>query len=526
MITNRLLVSDRLSDAGLKLLQETSTIEVEMKTGLSENELLEIIGNYEALIVRSQTKVTEKIITAATNLRVIGRAGIGVDNIDLQAASKKGITVLNTPLGNTVTTAEHALSLLSSSARHIHQATSSIKNGKWEKSKFTGTELWNKQLGIVGFGNIGKIVADRARGLKMNIIVTDPAITEDEAKKTGVLLASLDELLEKADFITIHAPLNKHTKHLFNDAAFKKMKKNAFIINAARGGIIDEKALAAALESNTIAGAALDVFEQEPPDPNHPLFKLDNCILTPHLGASTHEAQERVGVQIAKQVIAYLKDGSVEHGVNTPSLTSENHERLSDQIELAHRLGKLIAQLCEEPDELRVSVSGSIADLSKPLAQEALAGFLEKRLGQHISTLSAPYEAKEQNIKLKTMSEPENPIPTIRVTVSDKQGIHTATGRRSRAGALRLVALEGYPMDAALEGHVLILKNKDKPGVIGAVGTLMGRYSVNVSRLQVGLDEKCHDALALWNLDSEPPENLILEIKKIEHINSVQCVAI
>lgn len=527
MSTARVLVSDTLSDAGLQVLREASDIDFDVKVGLSEEELCALIGAYDGLIIRSDTKVTPRVLEAAERLKVIGRAGIGVDNVDLATASKRGVVVMNTPLGNAVTTAEHALALLAALARHIPQAHASLKAGRWEKSKFKGREKWNKTLGIFGLGNIGRIVADRAQGLKMKVIATDPVLSDEEAKHLGVERVSFEELLERSDFISIHAPLVPSTKHAFDDAAFRKMKPTALLVNAARGGIVDEEALARALREGLIAGAAVDVFEQEPPAPDHPLLQLDRCVCTPHLGASTYEAQERVGVQIAHQVVAFLKHGTVDNGVNVPSLPGEAAKRLGPQLEVARRLGRLLAQLSHQPREIRVTASGELADLVSPLAQETLAGFLEKLSGEPVSPLSAPYEAREREIVLTEVADPKEPLPILRVTVNDADGIHTATGRRSRGGGLRLVGLEGYEMDAVLEGPVLIIRNEDKPGVIGAIGSALGEAGVNVSRLQVGLDDETGKALAVWNLDGEVNDAVLGKLRGLnEHVRSVDYVVI
>lgn len=522
----KILVSDKLSEQGVQVLREASDVDVDVRTGLSEDELCAIIADYDGLIIRSNTKVTPRVLEAASSLKAIGRAGIGVDNVDLAVASRKGVIVMNTPLGNAVTTAEHALSLLSALARHIPQAHASMRAGKWEKSKFKGREKWNKTLGIVGLGNIGRIVADRALGLKMKVIATDPVLTDDEAERLHVQKVSFDALLARADFVSIHAPAVPSTRHLFDAEAFSKMKKTALLVNASRGGIVDENALATALREGTIAGAAVDVFETEPPPADHPLLQLDNCICTPHLGASTHEAQDRVGVQIAHQMVAFLKHGTIDNGVNVPSLPGEAVERLGPQLEVARRLGRLLAQLASEPREIRITASGPLADLVSPLAKETIAGFLEKKIGEPVTQLSAPYEAKEREIKVSEVSDPDKRLPILRVTVTDDDGLHTATGRRSRGGGLRLVGLEGYPMDAVLKGHALVVRNDDKPGVIGAIGTLLGEAGINVSRLQVGLDEETGKALAVWNLDCEVTPTMLEQLRTKTHVDSIEYVVI
>ena len=527
MSTVKVLVSDKLSDAGVQVLREASDVQVDVKTGLNEEQLCAIIGEYDGLVIRSATTVTPKVLEAATRLKVVGRAGIGVDNVDLPTASKRGVVVMNTPLGNTVTTAEHALSLLMSLARYIPRADASMKRGEWEKKAFQGTELWNKTLGVVGLGNIGKIVADRALGLKMKVIASDPVISAEEAKALGVELVSFDELLTRADFVSIHTPLVPSTKYLFNDAAFAKMKKNALLVNAARGGIVEEAALVRALESKKIRGAALDVFEKEPLPADHPLLKLENVVLAPHLGASTDEAQERVGVQIAHQIVAFLKHGTIENGVNVPSLSGDAAQKLSPHLEVARRLGRLLAQLANGPArEVRVTAYGELSSFTGPLTQEALAGYLERVTGEPVSPLSARYEAKEREIKVVEVSEPNEGLPAVRVVVSDAHDIHTATARRSRGGGLRLVGLEGYEVDAVLKGHAIVVRNEDKPGVIGAIGTILGKHGVNVSRLQVGLDEETSKALALWNVDNEVAPAVLEELRKLPNVSSVGYVTL
>ena len=526
MASYKVLVSDKLAEEGLEVLRSAEGFDVQVKTDLSEDELCDIIGQFDGLVIRSGTKVTAKVLEAAKSLKVIGRAGIGVDNVDLAAASKAGVVVMNTPFGNAVTTAEHALSLLDALCRNIPQATASMKAGKWEKKKFQGREKWGKTLGIVGLGNIGKIVADRARGLHMKVIASDPVISKDEADSIDVELVTFDELLERADFVTIHAPLVPSTKHIFDAAAFDKMKKEALLVNAARGGIVDEDALVAALKEGKIAGAALDVFETEPPPADHPIFALENAIATPHLGASTHEAQTRVGVEICEQLVKYLQDGLVENGVNVPAMSDDAAERVGPVIEVAQRLGALLGQLSDSPREVRVTASGAIADLVSPLAREVLAAFLGKLTGEEVNPLSALYEARDRKIELVEVRAPEDERPDLRITVNDADGIHTATGRRSRSGELRLVGLEGYPMDAVLKGHALIITNDDKPGVIGAVGSVLGKSGVNVARLQVGLDEETARALMLWNVSEAIPPTVLDQIRALDHIQSARLVSV
>jgi len=520
----RVLVSDKLAEAGLQVLRDAPGVDLELRPGMSEDELCEIIGDYDGLIIRSATQVTPRVIEKAHRLRVVGRAGIGVDNVDIPAASRRGIVVMNTPTGNSVTTAEHALALLASLARKIPQAVTSMRGGKWEKSKFQGREIAFKTLGIVGLGNIGRIVADRAQGLKMKVIGVDPVMSSDRAAELGIELVELEELFKRADFLTIHAPLTPETKNMIDDGAFKKMKSSALVVNAARGGIVDEEALARAITAGEIAGAALDVFTKEPIDPDHPLLGLDNVLCTPHLGASTSEAQERVAVEIAEQAIGYLQLGIVKNAVNVPALPQEIAERLKPYLDVARLLGSLVGQLDPvDVRELRVTCTGEAGELGvTPIARAALAGFLEHHLEEPVNPISAPYEAQERGIRLAEVKEPSDRYATtVRVTVTGEKGIHTATGTPGRKGEPRLVGMEGYEIDAVMEGPIVIMRNEDRPGVIGSVGTLLGNRGINVSRMQVGLDEEGGQALAIWNVDSIVKSDALDELRGIEYVSSV-----
>lgn len=520
----RVLVSDKLAEAGLDVLREASGVELEFRPGMSEDELCAVIDEYDGLIIRSGTQVTPRVIEAGNRLRVIGRAGIGVDNIDIPAASRRGIVVMNTPTGNSVTTAEHALALLAALARKIPQAVGSMRQGKWEKSKFQGREIAYKTLGIVGLGNIGRIVADRAQGLKMKVIGTDPVMSSERAAELGIELVDFDELLSRADFITIHAPLTPETKNMFNEAAFDKMKGGALLVNAARGGIVDEEALADAITAGKIGGAALDVFDQEPIDAKNRLLQLDNVLCTPHLGASTSEAQERVAVEIAEQAVDYLVKGTVRNAVNVPALPAEIAERLKPYIDVARALGSLVGQLDPvDVREIRVTCTGEAGELGvTPIARAALAGFLQHHLEEPVNPISAPYEAQARGIKLAEVKEPSDRYAsTIRVTVTGEKGIHTATGTPGGKSEPRLVGMEGYEIDAVMEGDVIIMRNLDRPGVIGAVGTLLGSRGINVSRMQVGLDEKGGQALALWNVDSTVNGGVLDDLRAMDHVSSV-----
>jgi D-3-phosphoglycerate dehydrogenase len=522
MLASKVLVSDKLSDSGLQTLRNTPGLTVDYKPGLSEDELAAAIGGYDGLVIRSGSKVTAKVIERAEKLRVIGRAGIGVDNVDVSAASRRGIVVMNTPTGNAVTTAEHALSL----ARKIPQATASMRSGKWEKNKFEGREVAGKTLGVVGMGNIGRIVADRAKGLALKVIAFDPVLTHEKAASLGIELVSVEQLFVRSDLITIHAPLTPETKYLLNKDAFTRMKQGVLIVNAARGGIVHEGDLLDALKAGKVAGAALDVFEKEPVDPEHPLLKLDNVIATPHLGASTAEAQDRVALEIAEQVAEFLSTGSIRNAVNVPSLPGEAAEKIRPYVELARKLGKLVGQLGSvDMRELRVTCTGEAGDHSvRSVANAALSGYLERFLEGPVNSISAPYEAKERGISLTEVREEavSRFVSTVRVTVSGESGVHTVTGTTSSHGQSLLVGIDGYELDATLQGQVMIVQNQDRPGVIGAVGSVLGRREINVSRLQVGLNEG--EAFAVWNVDAAPSEDVLKELRSLPHVRSVMLV--
>ncbi|MDH5674205.1 MAG: phosphoglycerate dehydrogenase [Myxococcales bacterium] len=526
MTTSKVLVSDKLSDAGLNVLKAREDIDFDYRPGLSEDELAEVIGEYDGLIIRSGSKVTARVLEHAEQLRAIGRAGIGVDNVDVPAASRRGVVVMNTPTGNAVTTAEHAISLLLSLARKIPQATASMRQGKWEKSAFEGIEISGKTLGVIGLGNIGRIAASRAQGLKMKVIAFDPVISSERAASLGVELTNLDDLFARADFITIHAPLTPETKGLIGTEALEKCKRGVLIVNAARGGIVDEQALADAIASGKVAGAALDVFTKEPVAADNPLLGLDAVVLTPHLGASTAEAQDRVAREIAEQVADYLRDGTITNAVNVPSLPGEAAEQLRPYVTVARRLGTLLGQLeAIDVRELRVTCSGAAGEFGvQPIAHAALAGYLERFLEGPVNPISAPYEAKERGIRVIEVREetPRRFTSSVRVTVSGEGGLHTATGTVGASGQSLLVGLDGYELDADLTGRVLIMHNDDRPGVIGSVGTVLGKREINVSRMQVGLDDG--QALAVWNVDQAVPQDALTELRELANVRSVQLV--
>jgi D-3-phosphoglycerate dehydrogenase len=515
----RVLVSDTLSEAGLSVLKGNTSLWVEYAPGLKEDELAARIPEFDGLVIRSGSKVTAKVIAAAKKLRVIGRAGIGVDNVDVPAASKHGIVVMNTPTGNAVTTAEHAISLLLSIARKIPQATASMRAGKWEKTKFQGRELAGKTLGVLGLGNIGRIVADRAKGLKMNVIAFDPVVSADRAASLGVELVTKDELFARADAITCHTPLNADTQGIVNDASIAKMKDGVLLVNCARGGIYDEAALLRGLESGKLGGVALDVFVKEPPGEN-PLVAHEGVVCTPHLGASTDEAQERVALEIAEQVALYLTSGTITNAVNVPSVSREAAAKLAPYAELADKLGSFLGQVGGiAPTSIEVECLGEPAELgSTAVTSSAVAGVLKRFLAGPVNQVSAPLLAADRGIavrELKTTTRGGrfSDVVTVRVR-GDKGERLVAEGTLGADKSPILTRWGDYELTAELSGHALVLFNSDKPGVIGSIGTILGKKQLNVSRVQLGRNPKANEAMSVWNLDSALDQDALDEIKR------------
>ncbi|MBF0492734.1 MAG: phosphoglycerate dehydrogenase [Deltaproteobacteria bacterium] len=523
----KILISDKLSEAGLAILKKASGLEIDTKAGLKPDELKKIIGEYDGLVIRSGTKVTADLLSAATKLKIIGRAGIGVDNVDTVAASKKGIIVENTPGGNVVTTAEHAIAMMFAVARKIPQATGSMKAGKWEKTKFVGAELYNKTLGIVGVGNIGKIVADRAIGLKMKVIAYDPFLSKESASKMGVELVELSDLFARADFISTHTPLNDKTRNLIDKAAFSKMKKGVYLINCARGGIVNEDALVSAIQEGIVSGAALDVFEQEPINPENPLLKLDQVICTPHLGASTDEAQENVSVEVAEQMVEFFVNGVVKNAVNFPSISGELLGILQPYLSIAEKLGKVQGQLAEtNPEEILIEYSGELANLPvAPLTVSILKGLLENLLtDMSVNFVNAPFIAKERGIKVTEakLNEGKDFKNLIEITVKSSKGSRSVSGTIFGNKHARLVRIDNFYLEALPEGQILLVHNQDKPGVIGNLGSLLGKNNINISRLQLGLLKEKEEAIAFYNIDQVVSPEILKEISKLPNIISVK----
>jgi len=521
----KVLVTDKFAPEGIELFKQAPGITVDYRPGTKPEELKEIIGDYDGLAVRSATKVTKEIIDAGKKLRVIGRAGIGVDNIDVEYATQKGIVVMNTPGGNAVTTAEHTISLMLALARKIPQAYYSMKQKKWEKGKFTGVEIQGKTLGIIGLGNIGRVVADRALGLKMKVLVYDPFISEDVARKLGVEMVSFDELLSRSDFITIHVPKTEETKNMVRKETISKMKDGVRIINCARGGIVNEKDLVEAIKSGKVAGAALDVFEKEPPDFGE-LFELDEVIFTPHLGASTTEALVSVSVGIARQMIDFLLTGTIANAVNFPSISKELLEQLQPYLNLAERMGRLAGQLLSSLRGLEIEYRGEVAELdTRPITHSLLKGVLESFLDEPVNYVSAPAVARARGISVRETQSSESGDFTslIYLKIEDKEPeLAQIAGTLFGKVHPRIVELGGISLDAYPEGYVLVIRNYDKPGVIGNIGSLLARYQVNIARFQLG--RKGGEAICMVNVDSPVPERALEEIRKLPNIISARQV--
>jgi D-3-phosphoglycerate dehydrogenase len=528
-MTARILVSDSLAPQGLAILKDAEGVEVDQVAGLTPLQLAERIGPYQGLIIRSGSKVTADVIQAAANLRVIGRAGIGVDNVDVPAATTRGIVVMNTPGGNNVTTAEHAVTMMLSLARSIPQATASMKAGKWEKNRFVGTEVCNKTLGIIGIGNIGSLVAERAAGLKMRVIAYDPFIAADKAARLGVDLCDLDDLYARADFISVHVPLIPETRNLIGPAAFAKMKRGVRIINCARGGIIDEAALAQAITSGVVAGAALDVFAQEPPPPDHPLLKLDQVICTPHLGAATDEAQINVSVAIAQQVVEFLRSGTIKNAVNVPSISAELLEVLSPYLTLGEKLGSLQAQLLTEaPRELAVEYAGDVVEYDvKPITLAVLRGLLERLVESGmVNYVNAPEIARQRGLAVTEArtSQPKGYQSQVAVTVKTLGGSMEVAGAVFGRHVARLVKIGSFYLDAVPEGYILMLHNRDVPGVVGLVGTILATHHINIARLELGRERVGGMAISLIHVDNVVPEGVLQELRRSPNIVSAQLI--
>jgi D-3-phosphoglycerate dehydrogenase / 2-oxoglutarate reductase len=517
------LIADELSPAALRVFEERG-VEAEVRTGLRKDELVAAIGGYDGLAVRSATKVTAEVLAAAARLKVVGRAGIGVDNIDVEAATARGVVVMNTPFGNSVTTAEHAITLMLALARQIPAADRSTRAGKWEKSRFMGVELMGKTLGLIGCGNIGSIVADRAQGLKMRVVAFDPFLAPGRARELGVEKVELDELLARADVISLHTPLTEQTRNVLSRASLEKAKPGVRIVNAARGGLVDEQALHDLIKAGHVAGAALDVFATEPARES-PLFALDEVIVTPHLGASTGEAQENVALQVAEQIADYLTTGAVVNALNMPSVTAEEAPRLRPYMRLAEQLGAFAGQLTETGLKgVTITYAGRAASLNtRPVTQVALAALLRPQLAS-VNMVNAPAIARSRGIDVAivTREQVEGYQALVTVEVLTERGPREVTGTLFQDQEPRLVSVRGIPTEARLGPRMLYIHNQDKPGFIGALGRALGDAGVNIATFHLGRDRPGGDAVALVEVDQPVSEAVLAQVRGLPQVLQVK----
>ncbi len=521
----RVLISDKLSEAAVQIFRDRGVdVDYKPELGKDKDALLAVIGDYDGLAIRSASKVTPKIIEAAPRLKVIGRAGIGVDNVDIPAATAKGIVVMNTPFGNAITTAEHAISMMMALARQIPDANASTHAGKWEKNRFMGVELFQKTLGVIGCGNIGAIVADRGLGLKMRVIAFDPFLSAERAAEIGVEKVELEEIFKRSDFITLHTPLTEKTRNIIDAAALAKCKKGVRIINCARGGLVNEDALYEALKSKHVAGAALDVFEVEPAT-NHKLFNMENVICTPHLGASTGEAQENVALQVAEQMADFLVRGAVSNALNMPSISAAEAPKLTPFVNLARKLGSFAGQLTDKSiTGITIEYAGDVGEMNtRALTAAALAGVLEAQLGT-VNMVSAPIVAKERGIKVdETKQSRRGAYGTyIRVTVKTAEYERAVAGTVFSDGKPRIIQIKGIEMESDFGPSMLYITNNDKPGFVGALGTIFGNANVNLATFHLGREQAGGNSICLVEVDGEVPDSLVWAVSKVPNVQSVK----
>jgi D-3-phosphoglycerate dehydrogenase len=521
----RVLISDALSPAAVQIFKDRGVeVDFQPNLGKDKDKLAELLGQFDGLAIRSATKVTAKILERAKNLKVIGRAGIGVDNVDIPAATAKGIIVMNTPFGNSITTAEHAITLMLALARQIPQADASTQAGKWEKNRFMGVEITGKTLGVIGAGNIGSIVVDRGHGLRMKVIAYDPFLSPERAVAIGVEKVELDELLRRADFITLHTPLTDKTRNILDAKALAKVKKGVRIVNCARGGLVDELALREALDSGQVAGAAFDVFVEEPATAN-PLFGHPNVVCTPHLGAATTEAQENVALQVAEQMADYLLSGAISNAVNFPSITAEEAPRLKPFISLAEKLGSFAGQLTETGiTRVQIAYEGTVASMNtKALTSAALAGLLRPML-QDVNVVSAPIVAKERGIVVEEMTREGDCDyeSLITVTVDTQQGSRSVSGTVFADGRPRIVNIKGIRMDAEFGASMIYITNLDKPGFIGTFSGTLGEAGINIATFHVGREAPGANAVALIEIDGELPDAVLAKVRALPQVQQAK----
>jgi D-3-phosphoglycerate dehydrogenase / 2-oxoglutarate reductase len=524
----KVLIADAISQRGVDELSRDDAIEAAVKTGLSEKELVDLIADFSALVVRSQTKVTANILNAGTKLRVVGRAGVGVDNVDVETATRRGIIVLNAPGGNTVSTAEHAFSLLLSAARKIPQADANVRSKKWDKKNFEGVELYNKTLGVIGMGRIGSEFSRRAIAFGMRVIAYDPYLSATRARSLQVeLMEELDDLLASADFISLHTPLTAETRHILDAARLGKTKRGVRIINCARGGLIDEPALLKALQDGHVAGAALDVFENEPLPADSPLRSAANLVLTPHLGASTAEAQESVGIEIAHSIRAALLEGTIRNAVNMPNLDAKTLAIIGPHLRFGEKLGRFLSQIAPKRAEtLNINYSGKVNEVdTTALTRSILKGFLQTAGGSEVNEVNAPGFAETLGLKVSEsrLSAPGDYNDMLELSVTG-EGKTVSVGGAFFGATPRIVSINSRPVEARPHGAVLVLENTDRPGMVGRIGTLLGDHGVNIATMSLSRNQAGGTALTVLNLDTAPSEELLKEIRASEDILSAQVI--
>ena len=526
----KILISDKLEKEGLDILTGEKDFQVDCKFGISASELKSIIKDYDALIVRSGTQVTADILESASKLKVIGRAGVGLDNVDLSAATKKGVVAMNTPAGNTTSTAEHTMSMIMALSRNIPQAVASLRGGKWERAKFTGVELYGKTLGVVGLGRIGTTVAKMAQAFGMVTIGYDPYLSAEVAAKNGIKLVELEEIYKSSDYITVHIPKTDETTNMIGEKQIALMKKSVRLVNCARGGIIDEAALIKALQDKRIAGAALDVYDVEPPDVNSPLFKLDNCVTTPHLGASTSEAQVNVAVEIAQAVKDALSGRGIRNAANFPSLSAEAYKAIEPYLDLADRMGKFSGQLIQgRIKEVKVTYSGSLVKEKTSAVTMAIAkGLLTPILGETVNTINALNMMKERGINVQEIASSQEGeyVNAIALDITTDKDPFSILGTLSSNKQPRIVKINNVYVETVPSGHMLFINNNDKPGIIGAIGTILSEANINIAGITLGRENQQGVAVSVVNVDSEIPENIISKLRQTKNILFVKTIKV
>lgn len=522
----KVFVSDPISDQGIQRLHEAEDVQVDKITGLSEEALVERIGEYDALLVRSQTKVTQRVMEAGKKLKVIGRAGVGVDNIDLDAATERGIIVINAPDGNTVSTCELTFAMLLASARNIPQAYKKTVSGEWDRKSFVGVELRNKWLGVVGMGRIGSEVAKRAKAFGMEVMAYDPFLTEERAEKQGVKLADVNEICRQCDFITVHTPLTPETRHLISTPQFEIMKKGMRLINCARGGIIDEEALVVALDKDIVAAAAFDVFEEEPPKADHPFLNHPKVIVTPHLGASTLEAQENVAVDVSAEVLHILRDEPFKNAVNMPPIPSNVLKKLQPYFELAEKMGSFLGQMTQGAlKDIAIDYSGELADVdTAPLTRQIVKGVLSFHLGPEVNVVNAMHWAQSRGVHIVRQKSSTAKGFTNLITlklVTDKEE-RSLSGTLLNGYGARIVQIDEYPVDVAPAGNFLLVSHNDKPGIVGKFGTMLGNKDVNIATMQVGRKIVGGAAVMILTVDKPAGKEVVKELAALPDITTVR----